>query len=188
GLPGLADAARHGFFYTASILTTTGFSAAGHNLWPALAQGALFTLMWIGGCSGSTAGGIKVIRHVVLFKQMKNEMRKIIYPRGVFSVRLNNKVGRKDVVYGVSAFIFLYLLLIGLGALVTASSGLDFYSSLNVSLISVGNIGLGLGNLGQAAAFAALPGAVKWVLSFLMIAGRLELWTAFVLLTRDYWR
>ncbi|GHV86039.1 Trk system potassium transporter TrkH [Spirochaetia bacterium] len=179
---------RHSFFYTASILTTTGFTAAGHKLWPALAQGILFLLMWIGGCSGSTAGGIKVVRHVVLFKQMKNEMRKIIFPRGVFSVRLNNKVGRKDVVYGVSGFIFLYLILIALGALVTASSGLDFYSSFSVSLISIGNVGLGLGQIGSPAVFLALPGYVKWFLSFLMIAGRLELWTALVFLTRDYWR
>jgi trk system potassium uptake protein TrkH len=179
---------RRGFFYTASILTTTGFAASGHNLWPALAQGVLVVLMFIGGCSGSTAGGIKVIRHVVLFKQAKNELRKIIYPKGVFSIRLNNKVGRKDVIYGVSGFIFLYLILIALGALVAAASGLDFYSSLNLSLISIGNIGLGLGNLSSPEVFLNLPGYVKWFFSFIMIAGRLELWTAFVFFSRDYWR
>jgi trk system potassium uptake protein TrkH len=179
---------RRAFFYTASILTTTGFSAAAHNLWPPLAQGVLVILMFIGGCSGSTAGGVKVIRYVVLFKQSKNELRKIIYPRGVFSVRLNNKVGRKDVVYGVAGFIFLYFIMIALGSLVAAGAGLDFFSALNLSLLSIGNIGLGLGNLESPAVFLALPGYVKWFFSFLMIAGRLELWAAFVFLSTDYWR
>ncbi|MDR2552882.1 MAG: TrkH family potassium uptake protein [Treponema sp.] len=182
-----ADNIRRGFFYTASVLTTTGFSCAGHSLWPSLAQGVLFLLMFIGGCSGSTAGGIKVIRHVVLFKQMQNELCKIIYPRGVFSVQLNNKVGRKDVVYGVSGFIFLYLFVAAMAALVVASSGLDFYSSFNASLISIGNIGLGLGGLGSPSVFLEFPAYVKWVLSFVMIAGRLELWTAFVFFSRSYW-
>jgi trk system potassium uptake protein TrkH len=186
--PGPGAALRQSLFYAASILTTTGFSAASHNLWPALAQGVLFVLMFIGGCSGSTAGGVKVVRHVVLFKQMQNEMRKIIYPRGVFSVRLNNKAGRKDVVYGVSGFIFLYFVMAGAGSLVLAGAGLDFYSALNASLISIGNVGLGLGHLESAAAFQAFPAYVKWFLSFIMIAGRLELWTALVFLSRDYWR
>jgi trk system potassium uptake protein TrkH len=185
---GTGAAIRQGFFYAASILTTTGFSVTGHNLWPALAQGVFFILLFIGGCSGSTAGGVKVVRHVVLFKQMENEMRKIIYPKGVFSVRLNNKVGRKDVVYGVSGFIFLYFATVGLGSLVVASAGLDFYSALNASLISIGNVGLGLGHLKSAAVFQAFPPYVKWFLSFIMIAGRLELWTAFVFFSKAYWR
>ncbi|MDR2663573.1 MAG: TrkH family potassium uptake protein [Treponema sp.] len=185
---GPAAALRQSLFYAASILTTTGFSTVNYNLWPALAQGVLFMLMFIGGCSGSTAGGVKVVRHVVLFKQMQNEMRKIIYPKGVFSVRLNNKAGRKDVVYGVSGFIFLYFAMAGAGALVLAGAGLDFYSALNVSLVSIGNVGLGLGHLESAAVFQAFPAYVKWFLSFIMVAGRLELWTALVFLSRDYWR
>ncbi|MDR0709285.1 MAG: TrkH family potassium uptake protein, partial [Spirochaetaceae bacterium] len=108
---------RTAFFFTASVLTTTGFSTTGQGLLTPLAKGVLFILMFIGGCSGSTAGGVKVIRHVVLFKQAGNELKKIIYPRGVFSVRLNNKVGRKDVVYGVAGFIFLYLVLAAVSAL-----------------------------------------------------------------------
>ncbi|MDR1308004.1 MAG: TrkH family potassium uptake protein [Treponema sp.] len=184
----LPAAIRYGFFYTATILTTTGFSAAGHNLWPALAQGVLFVLLFIGGCSGSTAGGIKVVRHVVLVKQMQNEMRKLIYPRGVFSIRLNNKVGRRDVIYGVSGFVVLYFITTGLCSLVLAGAGLDFYSALNASASSIGNVGLGLGHLESAAVFHAFPGYVKWVLSFVMIAGRLELWTALVFLSRAYWR
>jgi trk system potassium uptake protein TrkH len=179
---------RTAFFYTASVLTTTGFSTTGQGLLTPLALGTLFILMFIGGCSGSTAGGIKVIRHVVLFKQAGNELKKILYPRGVFSIRLNNKVGRKDVVYGVAGFVFLYFVLLAVSALVVASSGLNHSDSFGIAVISLGNIGLDPGLVEQTAVVAALPSYVKWVLSFIMIAGRLELWTAVVFLSRDYWR
>jgi trk system potassium uptake protein TrkH len=184
----LLDTIRQAFFYTATILTTTGFSTVNMNLWPPLAQGVLFILMFIGGCSGSTAGGIKVIRHVVLWKQAGNELRRIIYPKGVFTVRLDKKVGRKDIVYGVAGFVFLYFMLLGFTVLLVSASGLNLFSSLNVALLTLGNIGLGLG-LDNASAIAyGFPAGLKWALSFIMIVGRLELWTAFVLFSRDYWR
>jgi trk system potassium uptake protein TrkH len=185
---GAGTGIRTAFFYTVSILTTTGFSTTGQSLLTPLAMGTLFILMFIGGCSGSTAGGIKVIRHVVLFKQSGNELKKILYPRGVFSVRLNNKVGRKDVVYGVAGFIFLYFALLAVSTLVAASSGLNHGASFSLAVISLGNIGFDPGLPEQTAIVAALPGYVKWVLSFIMIAGRLELWTAIVFFSRDYWR
>ncbi|MDR2048967.1 MAG: TrkH family potassium uptake protein [Treponema sp.] len=184
----IGTSVRLAFFYTVSIITTTGFSTTGQGLLTPLAKGVFFILMFIGGCSGSTAGGVKVIRHVVLFKQSGNELKKILYPRGVFSVRLNNKVGRKDVVYGVAGFIFLYLVLAAVSALVVAGSGLNHLTSFSLALISLGNIGLDPGLVEQVAIVAALPDYVKWVLSFVMIAGRLELWAAIVFLSRDYWR
>lgn len=176
------------FFYTASILTTTGITAGNQALITPLAGAILFLLMFIGGCSGSTAGGIKVIRHVVLFKQAGNEIKKILYPRGVFSVQLNKKVGRKDVVYGVAGFIFLYFMLICFAALVIASSGISHTTSFSIALISLGNIGLNPALLEPYTIFLQLPDYVKWTLSFIMIAGRLELWTAFVFFSREYWR
>ena len=153
-----------------------------------LTMAVLFSLMFVGGCSGSTAGGIKVIRHVVLFKQTSNELKKILYPRGVFAVQLNNKVGRKDVVYGVAGFIFLYFAIVGVAALVIASSGLSHTTSFSVALISLGNIGIDPALLQPYAIFGSLPDYVKWTLSFVMIAGRLELWTAFVFFSKEYWR
>jgi trk system potassium uptake protein TrkH len=186
-IPGtLEPAAREAFFHTASILSTTGFSAAEYGLWPPLAKAALFCLMFIGGCSGSTAGGVKVIRHVVLWKQAGNEMKRLIYPRGVFTIRLNKKVGRKDVVYGVTGFVFFYAALILGAALLVSASGPDLFSSLNAAVLALGNIGLGFGTGGSV--LRDLPGYAKWGLSFVMIAGRLELWTAFVFFSRDYWR
>jgi trk system potassium uptake protein TrkH len=185
---GPAAAFRQGFFHTASVITTTGFTAADYELWPPLAQGILFVLMMTGGCSGSTAGGLKVIRFVVLLKQTGNEIKRLIYPRGVFNIRLNSKPGRKDVVYGVAGFVFLYFALILAAFFLISSAGVQPFSSLNLALLALGNIGMGLGGLTNGSLAAACPGYVKWGLCFVMIAGRLELWTAFVIFTPEYWR
>jgi trk system potassium uptake protein TrkH len=143
--------------------------------------------MLIGGCSGSTAGGVKVVRLVVLLKQTRNEIKRLIYPRGVFNIRLNGKVGRKDVVYGVAGFVFLYFALILAAFFLLAGAGIPPFASLNLALLSLGNIGMGLGVVDGSLA-AGCPGYVKWGLCFVMIAGRLELWTAFVIFTPEYWR
>jgi trk system potassium uptake protein TrkH len=187
GLPP-EETLRTALFHTASVLTTTGFSLADHNAWPPLAQGVLFFLMFIGGCSGSTAGGVKVIRYVVLFKQGGNELKRLLYPKGVFSIRLNKKPGRKDVVYGVAGFLFLYLVLVFAAALLACLAGEDLFSSFNIGLLTLGNIGLGLGQFSGGLPFSGFPPAVLWGLSFIMIAGRLELWTALVFFSRYYWR
>jgi trk system potassium uptake protein TrkH len=186
--PSLEAALRQAFFSAASIMTTTGLFSADFNLWPALAQGALFFLMFSGGCSGSTSGGIKVIRYVILAKQTGSEIKKMVYPKGVFNIRLDGKSGKKDVVYGVAGFVFLYFLLVILTALLVSSAGEDIFTSFSTALICLGNIGLGLGKLGPFRAFPDFPGYVKWGLSFVMILGRLELWTVLVLFTRDFWR
>ncbi len=190
-LPGetsLGDALRRGSFQVASIITTTGFAAANHNIWPSLAQGVLFFLMFIGGCSGSTAGSIKVVRHVILFKQSGNELKRMLYNRGIFSIQLNKKPVRKDLVYSIAGFVFLYMLLVFFTALMTALSGEDPFSAVNAALITVGNIGLGLGHVGPDFNFHHFPSYLKWIFSFVMIAGRLELWTAFIFFSREYWR
>ncbi|MDR0730256.1 MAG: TrkH family potassium uptake protein, partial [Treponema sp.] len=183
-----STAIRRGFFHCSSIATSCGFMLADHNLWPPLAQGVLFILMFTGGCSGSTSGGVTVVRWVVLFKQAINEARRLVYPRGVFSIRLNRKVGRKDVVYGVAGFIFLYLVMTASAFLLVAGAGVDPWDSLNAALLCMGNIGLGLGKLTGGAILASCPDYVKWGLSLFMIAGRLEIWTFFVLFMPTYWR
>jgi len=182
------DALRFGSFQAASILTTTGNARADYTVWPYLAQAVLLCLMFVGGCSGSTAGGIKVIRHTVLFKQAWNELRRIIYPQGVFSIQLNKKVGRKDVVYGVAGFVFLYFLVVGITSLVTAAAGFDIFSSFSAALSITGNIGIGFGAAGPFKNFSLFPGYLKLFYSLVMIAGRLELWTVLVLFTPEYWK
>jgi trk system potassium uptake protein TrkH len=182
------SALRLGSFQAASILTTTGSTRADYTAWPPVAQGMLFCLMFIGGCSGSTAGGIKVIRITVLFKQTWNELRRILYPQGVFSIQLNRKVGRKDVVYGVAGFVFLYFAIVTVTTLVTAASGFDVLSSFSAALSVTGNIGTGFGAVRPFNTYSAFPDHLKLFYSLVMIAGRLELWTVFVLLTPEYWK
>jgi trk system potassium uptake protein TrkH len=189
GVPGggLVGAIRLGLFHVISILTTTGFAADDHSLWPPLAQTALFMLMFIGGCSGSTAGGVKVIRYTILGKQMANELKRMIYPRGVFGIQVDGRPGRKDVVRGIVSFMFTYFILILAGSLLVASAGAAMWDAANTSLIMVGNIGLGLGKLSNSVFMISLPDYVKYGLSFLMITGRLEMLTVMVLFTKAFW-
>jgi trk system potassium uptake protein TrkH len=186
GPASLEQTLRYACFHAASLLSTTGFSIADHNQWPPLAQGALFFLLFTGGCSGSTAGGVKVIRHVILAKQAGNELKRLLYPRGVFTIYLHRSVGRKQVVYGAAGFVFIYFALI-LGVFLLISPACpDLFYALNVSLSALGNTGYGLGNL--PADFSGLPAYGKWALSGIMIIGRLELWSALVFFSWNYWR
>ncbi|MDR1430378.1 MAG: TrkH family potassium uptake protein [Spirochaetaceae bacterium] len=184
----VGNAARYAAYQSASVLSTTGSSIANYDAWPSLAKMILLCLMFIGGCSGSTAGGIKVIRHAILFKQAGNELKRTIFPRGIFSVHLNKKVGRKDVVYGAAGFVFLYMMVVMGTTLISAASGIDPFTSFSAALSMTGNLGAGFGGIGPAGNFAAFPDHLKWLYSFVMVAGRLELWTVFVLFTREYWR
>lgn len=179
---------RQSLFQSVSLLSSTGLAVTDQTLWPPLAQTILFLLMFLGGCSSSTAGGIKLVRHVILFKQMGNEMKKLLNPRGVFSIRLNGRVGRKEAVYGVAGFVFLYLALVFASFLFLCASGTDIFSSLNLALLTQGNIGRGLGQSDFGPLIYGLPAAVKGGLCFTMIAGRLELWAVFALFSRNFRR
>ncbi|MDR1898723.1 MAG: TrkH family potassium uptake protein [Treponema sp.] len=181
-------ALRFASYHAASILSTTGSAVTDYTQWPPVSQLLLFGLMFIGGCSGSTAGGIKVIRHVVLWKQAGNELRRTVYQRGIFSVRLNRKVGRKDVIYGVAGFVSLYMMVVTATALLTAASGVDFFSALSAAVSVTGNVGTGFGAVGPVHNYGAFADPVKWLYSFVMIAGRLELWTVFVLFSGEFRR
>lgn len=184
----LQKAFRYGCFYAASFLSTSGAVTINYQVWPNFAQTILFGLMFVGGCSASTAGGIKVIRHVILFKQTGNELRRIIFPAGIFSIQINKKVGRKDVVYGVAGFVFVYGMVILAVTLITAASGIDLFSSFSASLAMLGNIGIGFGAVGPAQTYADFPSHLKWLYSFVMILGRLELWTVLILFHPAFWR
>ena len=179
---------RYASYHAASVLSTTGSAIAGYEQWPGIAQMILFALMFVGGCSGSTAGGIKVIRHVVLWKQMGNEMKRVLYPSAIFSIQLNKRVGRKDIIYGVAGFFFLYLAVVTVTTLITAASGIDLFSSFSAALSITGNVGAGFGAIGPGHNYGAFPGHIKWLYSFVMIAGRLEMWTVFLLFSPVYWK
>jgi trk system potassium uptake protein TrkH len=184
----VADAFRYAAFQVASILTTTGFATADYEKWPNLAQGVLFLLMFIGGCSGSTGGGIKVIRIVALFKQAFNEMRYLLHPKAVFPLRLSGQILSKHIIYAISGFFFLYITILMLVTFLVSLAEIDLVSSLTAALATVGNIGPGFGMVGPTKNYAHFPDAVKWILSFAMLAGRLELYTVLVIFTPTFWR
>lgn len=187
-LGNFATSIRHAFFQVASIVTTTGFATQDYLLWPQFAQGILFFLMFVGGSSASTAGGIKVVRWTVLFKQAKNEIKKMLHPHGVFTIRLNGRAGRKDLVYSVSAFVFMYFILVGITTIVATIDGVDLLSSFTSSLSMVGNIGPGFGLVGPTGNYAFYSSFTKLWFSFAMLAGRLELYTLLIYFSSSYWK
>ncbi len=181
-------ALRYSSFQVATIMTTTGFATADYLNWPSTAQFWIFLLFFIGGCSGSTSGGIKVIRWVILCKQVNNETKKMLHPHGIFTVRLNNRVGRKDIVFTVTAFMTLYALLVALTTLVGCIGKLDVFSAFTGALSMVGNVGPAFNLLGPSSNYGFLPDFVKWWYCFAMLAGRLELYTMIIFFMPSYWR
>ena len=179
---------RYASFQVISLMSTTGFSTADFLQWPAAAQFFLFLTYFIGGCSGSTSGGIKVVRWVILHKQVQNETQRMLHPHGVFTVRLNGRVGRKDIVFNVAAFMTVYFFLVGLTTFVGCLGNLDVWSAFTGALSMVGNIGPGFGALGPAENFSFLPNFVKYWYSFAMLAGRLELYTMLIVFMPVFWK
>ncbi|MDR0377882.1 MAG: TrkH family potassium uptake protein [Spirochaetaceae bacterium] len=171
------EALRFAVFHAGSILSTTGLFCTDYASWPPPAQGALFFALFIGGCTGSAAGGVKVIRQAILWKQTGIEVKKLVHPGGVFALRINGSSGGKDLVHRTAAFVFSYFLLLLCGAFLVSSAGEDVFTSLTASLVTLGNTGLGLGALGPFSSPPEFPGYVKWGLSVIMLLGRLELWT-----------
>lgn len=185
---GFGESLRFASFQAASILTTTGYATADFATWPQLAQVVLFVLMFIGGSAGSTGGGMKVIRVVTAVKQGFNEMRYLIHPRGVFAIRLNGARVRKDVVYNITGLIFLYLFLLLVTGIFVATGGYNILTSFSTALVTLGNIGPGFGRVGPVENYAFFQPYIKWYLSFIMMVGRLEVYTVLVLLTPTFWK
>lgn len=181
-------ALRYASFQVVSITTTTGFCTADYSLWHPAAQMILCALMFVGGCSGSTGGSIKVIRWVILGKQMGVEVKRMLHPHGVFNIQLNKRAGRKDVVFTVAAFMFLYLFLVFISAFIAALDGADLLTSISASLAMVGNIGPGFSRVGPVGNYGFFSPFVKYWFSFAMIAGRLELYTMLVFFMPSFWK
>jgi trk system potassium uptake protein TrkH len=184
------ESLRFSSFQVASIITTTGFATADFDLWPSFSKYILFALMFVGGCSGSTGGGIKVVRIVTLFKQAVTEMKHLADPRGVFTTRINGVAVRKDFVYTILGFVSLYLMLLLLTTAVVATSPGDYnlITSFSTALATVGNIGPGFSLVGPTMNYSFFPDYIKWFLSFAMMAGRLEIYTVLILFTPYFWQ
>lgn len=182
------ESLRHSSFQVASILTTTGFATGDFGQWPAVSQTVLFFLMFIGGCAGSTGGGIKVIRIVVLLKMAFTEMRYLSNPRGVFAIFVNEKPVRKNVIYDVAALVFLYFAFFFVSVVVISFTGVDILTNITAVIANLGNIGPGLGKVGPAFNYAFFPWWAKLWLAFAMLVGRLEVYTVLILFSRKFWR
>lgn len=179
---------RYSSFQVVSIMTTTGFSTANYLQWSNLAQFLIFILFFIGGCSGSTSGGFKVIRWVILSKQVSNETKTMLHPHGVFNIRLNGKIASKEIVSSVAAFATLYFFLVLITTFVGCIGNLDIWTSLTAALSMIGNVGPAFGLLGPAANYGMLPVFVKYWYCFAMMAGRLELYTMLIFFMPAYWK
>jgi trk system potassium uptake protein len=184
----LERAVRDALFQVTSIATTTGFVSADYSLWVPASQGIILTLFFLGGMAGSTAGGIKVIRILVLLKHTANELRKQLHPRAVLLVRLGRQVVREDILATVLGFVILYTLLMLAGAFVLALFGNDLLTAFAASAATVGNIGPGFGKVGPVDNYGWMSGAELLVLSFLMVVGRLEIFTVLLLFRPEFWR
>ena len=184
----IEECLRYAGFHVTSIMTTTGFSSVNYESWPYFSQIILFTMLFVGACSGSTGGGIKVIRLVTLFKQALNEMKLLLHPRGVFVLKLNGKAIEKNIVYAIAGFFFLYMTIVLIITVIIASSGEDIFTSFTAALATLGCVGPAFGKVGPHANYAFFEDYVKWTLSVAMLIGRLELYTILILFTPGFWR
>lgn len=179
----------HSLFNVISVISTTGYMSNDYALWGALPVILFCILLTFGACTGSTAGGIKMMRFIILWEMLKSYVRQLVTPNGVFQQRFNGRPMPADIPLAVIAFIAAYLAALFLVTLILAALGLDPLTSYSAAAACLGNVGPGLGAVvGPAGSFRTLPDSAIWVLSFAMILGRLELFTVLVLLTRHFWR
>lgn len=176
------------FFTVISGLTSTGFSYGDYELWGSAVFSLLLAMMMIGACAGSTTGGFKIDRAIISWKEMRLQCRRTIYPNHIESVRLNGKPVAEATIPRIGAFALLWALLLALGTVVLSLYGISFSDALFATTSCMGNCGLGYGLTGSSGGFFELPDAPKWLLSAIMLTGRLEIFTVMALLFRGFWR
>ncbi len=182
------SAFRHALFQVVAVVTTTGFVTADFTDWTPFLTVFFFGLMFLGGSAGSTAGGIKVMRHLLIIKNGILEFKRTLHTNAIIPVRYNNKTVTEHIVYNIIAFFVLYMLLFIIGSLVLGFLGLDFVSAIGGSASSLGNVGPAFGSLNPISNYNSLPNIGKWWCGFLMLLGRLELFTVLIILTPYFWK
>lgn len=184
----LSEAFRYGAFQVSSIITTTGFVTADYGTWPALSQLILLTCMFLGAMAGSTGGGMKTMRVMVIIRHGYQQVFRIIHPHAVTTVKLGGRPVPQDVLSSIWGFFMLYLGLFVVATFIMAFLGLDMVSAMSSVAASIGNIGPGLGMVGPTNNYLSIPTVGKWVLMFCMLLGRLEIYTVMVLLMPEFWK
>ncbi len=182
------QALRDAAFQVVSILTTTGYVTVDYELWPFYTQALLFVFMFIGGCAGSTGGGMKNIRIMVVLKQVRQELFRLLHPRAVIPLRIGGIIVGRDAIGAITCFFVLYVTLFAVFSVIMGALGMDVMTAMASVAATLGNIGPGLGAVGPTDNYAAIPPAGKWVLSLCMLLGRLEIFTVFMLFLPATWR
>ena len=185
---GMEESFRKSLFQVISLQTSTGFATDDYMQWTPVLWGLLTIIMLMGACAGSTTGGLKCIRMVILTKVSRNEFKHILHPNAILPVRINKQVISSSIVSTVLAFCFIYITIIVISTLLMMTMGVGAEESIGCVISSIGNMGPGLGETGPAYSWNALPDAAKWLLSLLMLLGRLELFTVLLLFTPDFWK
>ncbi len=185
---GLEKSFRDSLFQTVSTVTTTGYVTSDYESWGPFYQILFFILLFAGGCAGSTGGGIKMVRHRILMKNSSLELKRLLHPRAVLLVRFNGHIVSYEIMSNIIAFAFWYVAIFLFGTLVMSLLGLDFASSIGAVATSLGNVGPGIGTVGPSFNFSHVSIAGKWVLSALMLVGRLELFTILIIFSRSFWK
>jgi trk/ktr system potassium uptake protein len=179
---------RNSVFTVVSILTTTGFVTTDYSLWPSILWMFIFALMFIGGSAGSTGGGVKIIRHLLLIKNSLLEMKRSIHPQAIIPVKYNGKSVSQQIIFNVMGFFLIYIIIFSVGTLTLSLFGYDFYTSIGATIASLGNIGPGIGDVGPVDNYSFFSPLAKWFLSFLMLLGRLELFTILIVISPAFWK
>jgi trk system potassium uptake protein TrkH len=182
------SAIRHSLFQVVAILTTTGFVSADYTMWNSLATILIFSLFLIGGSAGSTAGGVKIVRHIIIIKNSLLEIKKLLHPNAIIRVRYDGKSVHQHIVFNILSFFVLYMLIFILGAITLTFFGLDFISAISATASSLSNVGPALGSVGPVNNYTHLSDHAKLFCAFLMLIGRLELFTVLVLFTPFFWK
>jgi trk system potassium uptake protein TrkH len=185
---GIWEAFRYASFQVTSIITTTGFVTADFDQWPHLSKAMLLVCMFLGGMAGSTGGGMKIMRIILLAKSGYREIFRLIHPHAVISIKLGGRPVSTDILSGIWGFFILYLGIFVLSTLIMAALGLDLISAFSSVAACIFNVGPGLGAVGPVKNYLEIPFAGKWVLIFCMLLGRLEIYTVIVMLLPEFWR
>ena len=184
----VGSALRSSFFSVISTITTTGFFVNNYTSWPVGLWVVLLLLAFIGPCSGSTAGGIKIIRQLIFSKNAYLELKRVIHPNAIIPVKINKKALSRSVVFKTMTFVFVYFLIFIIGSIILLTMGVDFDTSIGASIATLSNFGTGLGDVGPYGTYAFLPVGAKWVLVVLMLLGRVELFTLISIFSRNFWK
>jgi trk system potassium uptake protein TrkH len=184
----IGQAFRYAAFQVISIVTTTGYATADYEMWPAMSQILIFLCMFVGASAGSTGGGMKCLRIMLCCKYCYRELFTLIHPRSVAHIKIGGKPVSEEIVRSVLGFLALYMALFVLSSVLLAGIGVDFITALSAVAATIGNIGPGFGMVGPVENFSQIPYWGKWLLSWCMLLGRLEIYTLIVLLVPEFWR